>query len=345
MDLTVSVIVCTYNGVARIEKCIDAVLNVDFSTKIEIIVVDDGSTDNTLNVLSDKPVKVIKHDFNKGRAAARNTGLKNAKGNIVAYIDDDCIPHTNWLLELVSPYADKSVIAVGGLTIPYRLETLSQKYLYATGYGNPAVLEFGRSNSVIHRLFVYMKNMLFPVSESSLEVFPVLEVYTGNCSYRKDVLIKVKGFDETLHFNEDTDISRRLRDEYKDSKIVFAKKAVVENDYVSSVLKLIEQSFLRSKSVLIYYKIQSKIPPIFPFPLLCLLISAILLLSGYSYFIGFVPVFVYYWWALRFAKKKEMYYLAYPYIQFMIELSTLVGFSYYAGKDYLYSYLHIGHKN
>lgn len=95
----VSVIIPTYNRSHLIGRAIQSVLNQIYQD-FEIIVVDDGSTDNTEEVIKkfqkqDKRIKYICHEKNKGGSAARNTGIKIAKGNYIGLLDDD----DEWLPE------------------------------------------------------------------------------------------------------------------------------------------------------------------------------------------------------------------------------------------------------
>jgi glycosyltransferase involved in cell wall biosynthesis len=90
---TVSIIIPTYNRAQLIGRSIHSVLNQTYQD-FEIIVVDDGSTDNTAEVIKkfqekEKRIRYIKQARNKGAAAARNTGIKNAKGEFIAFQDSD----------------------------------------------------------------------------------------------------------------------------------------------------------------------------------------------------------------------------------------------------------------
>lgn len=90
---TVSVIIPTYNRAHLLPRAIKSVLNQTFQD-FEVIVVDDGSMDNTEEVVKkfqkqDKRVRYIKHEGNKGGSAARNSGIKNAKGKYIAFLDSD----------------------------------------------------------------------------------------------------------------------------------------------------------------------------------------------------------------------------------------------------------------
>ncbi|MBU4480618.1 glycosyltransferase family 2 protein, partial [Patescibacteria group bacterium] len=90
---TVSVIIPTYNRAHLIDRSIQSVLNQTYQD-FELIVVDDGSTDNTEDIIrqfqeKDKRIKYIKHDKNKGGSAARNSGIKMSCGDYIAFLDSD----------------------------------------------------------------------------------------------------------------------------------------------------------------------------------------------------------------------------------------------------------------
>ena len=96
---TCSVIIPTYNRAHLVDRAIQSVLNQTYQN-FEFIVVDDGSTDNTEEVVKkfqekDKRIRYIKHERNKGASAARNTGIKAAKGEYIAFQDSD----DEWLPE------------------------------------------------------------------------------------------------------------------------------------------------------------------------------------------------------------------------------------------------------
>jgi glycosyltransferase involved in cell wall biosynthesis len=90
-ETKVSVIIPTYNRQQKIGLAIQSVLQQTF-TDFELIVVDDASTDGTLDVLDgfkDKRIRVIRHEKNFGEATARNTGVKDARGKYIAFLDSD----------------------------------------------------------------------------------------------------------------------------------------------------------------------------------------------------------------------------------------------------------------
>jgi glycosyltransferase involved in cell wall biosynthesis len=111
----VSIIIPTFNGSSRIIHCLDALLQQIGPTDYEILVVDDGSTDNTAEVAGRfSRVKLIRQS-NAGPAAARNRGVQESCGTIILFTDDDCIPERTWLGAMLAPFANPEVVGVKGV--------------------------------------------------------------------------------------------------------------------------------------------------------------------------------------------------------------------------------------
>ena len=112
-DKLVSVIVPTYNGEKRIAATLEAIINQDHGN-LEIIVVDDVSTDNTANIAkeilnsSSRTFQFIKRSENGGQCAARNTGLKHANGDYVIFFDHDDLAEKNFVSGLLREIEDKN---------------------------------------------------------------------------------------------------------------------------------------------------------------------------------------------------------------------------------------------
>lgn len=116
--MKISVIIPAYNIEKYISECIESVLNQNFSDDYEVIIVDDGSTDNTveeINKYNQKNVKTI-HQKNAGLSAARNTGIDKAAGEYIAFIDGDDIISEDFLSVLYDSLIDNSSdIAICGI--------------------------------------------------------------------------------------------------------------------------------------------------------------------------------------------------------------------------------------
>ncbi len=113
MQKPVSLYIPCFNVQATIGDCIQGLLKQTYPPD-EILVIDDGSSDRTAEIASGYPVKVIRHERNKGLAAARNTGIKNSRNELVAFVDADCIPAPEWLERLVVCLEDEAVALAGG---------------------------------------------------------------------------------------------------------------------------------------------------------------------------------------------------------------------------------------
>ena len=113
---SISVLVCTYNGKRTIRDCLEGLRKVDYPN-FEVIVVNDGSTDGTELIAKEYGFRVISIP-NGGLSNARNVGMRAAKGEIVAYIDDDAVPDPQWLTYLAATFLSTDHVGVGGPNIP-----------------------------------------------------------------------------------------------------------------------------------------------------------------------------------------------------------------------------------
>jgi len=172
----ISVIMTVYNGEKFIREAIENIMNQKYPA-LEIIIVDDGSTDNTKRIIEQMPVDIrYFHQGNSGPAAARNWGIKDASGEYLAFLDvDDLWPENNLQMLLEEMERDKSADVVRGYA-----------QLIRTG-------EDGKTEFI----------------GNPKESFPD---YIGAALYRKKVFEKVGLYDPTMYFGEDTDWFNRARE-------------------------------------------------------------------------------------------------------------------------------------
>jgi cellulose synthase/poly-beta-1,6-N-acetylglucosamine synthase-like glycosyltransferase len=112
----VSIIVPTFNGASRIDNCLDALLKQHaVEQDVEMLVVNDGSTDNTADVVTRYSGIRLISQANAGPAAARNRGASEARGTIILFTDDDCVPMPNWLDAMTKPFDDPAVVGAKGV--------------------------------------------------------------------------------------------------------------------------------------------------------------------------------------------------------------------------------------
>ena len=130
----VSVAIITYNKKNTIEQCLSALRAIDYPPdKYEIVVVDGGSTDGTLESIRKFPVTVIL-EGRKCRGIARNTALVNCKGQIIAFTDADCVPSRSWLRDHVFLHKDPKLMAVAGAVLRGGDPSLAAKIYHRTEF-------------------------------------------------------------------------------------------------------------------------------------------------------------------------------------------------------------------
>ncbi|MBT9317528.1 glycosyltransferase [Leptothoe spongobia] len=179
----ISAVICTYNRADRLILALDGLQTQTLPwEQFEIVVIDNASTDNTKAVCADYqqklPYLVYQYEPIQGLSTARNTGLKVAKGDYIAYLDDDAIPCANWLEDIVSAFTtvEPQPAVMGGPIYPiWEKEPPVWMHYYVQGYFT--ILDHGP------------KAGWFPENE-----YP----YGANMIYRRDVLLNHHGFSEEL---------------------------------------------------------------------------------------------------------------------------------------------------
>jgi glycosyltransferase involved in cell wall biosynthesis len=174
----VSVVIPVFNGEKFLREAVESVLAQNYSP-VEIIIVDDGSTDGTAAVARSFPETVrYLHQTNQGPAAARNRGIEHAQGSLIAFADaDDLWPAGK--LELQLPYLP------GDEKIDIVLGRIQQVVLSETGSGQ---------------------------TQSQEVAEPAFSVNLGSALMRKSVFERVGLFDETMRYSEDVDWFMRARE-------------------------------------------------------------------------------------------------------------------------------------
>ena len=181
----ISVVVCTYNGSRTLRDCLEGVCALDYPD-VDAIVVDDGSTDQVPAIAARYPVRLIR-TANRGLSAARNTGWQAARGEIVAYLDDDARPDPQWLRYLAWAFQTTGHVAIGGPNIA------------PAGDGWIADCVANAPGGPMHVL----------VSDTEAEHIPGC-----NMAFRRSALEAVGGFDPRFRTaGDDVDLCWRLSDQ------------------------------------------------------------------------------------------------------------------------------------
>jgi O-antigen biosynthesis protein len=209
----ISVIICTHNGSETIFNCLRGVQGLDYPA-MEVIIVDDGSTDDTANIARQFPFHVVSISH-LGLSTARNVGLQNATGEIVAYIDDDAWPDPHWLTYLALTFQDQACAGAGGPNIRPPGENIVGDCV-ADSPGGP-----------IHVM----------LTDVEAEHLPGC-----NMAFKREALVAVGGFDPVfLTAGDDVDLCWRMQS--AGLKLVFSPAAVVWHSAPQSVAAYWNQQF------------------------------------------------------------------------------------------------------
>jgi glycosyltransferase involved in cell wall biosynthesis len=211
---SVSVIIPACDSQDTVGPALEAVL-CQSALALEVIVVDDGSTDGTAEVVRSFPEVKYLFQENRGPAAARNRGARQARGDILVFTDSDCRPRRDWLEQLARGFMSDDVAAVAG------------------GYGiaNPESL----LARCVHQEILYRHRFLMPDYPRSFGSY--------NVAIRRDVFFQVNGFDESYRraSGEDNDLSYRILKSGK--KIYFARQALVDHRHPWRLSRYLKEQF------------------------------------------------------------------------------------------------------
>jgi mycofactocin system glycosyltransferase len=186
---SVTVVVPVKDRAADLDDCLASLASLDYPRDLlEVIVVDDGSSDASAAVAARGTCTVLVNEQTRGQSYCRNLAAARASGDLLAFTDSDCVVDSGWLRELVVPFAWPRVSAVGGRVESYFSTTLLDRYEQSA-----SSLDIGR------RLIV------------SLDATDTFYVPTCNLLVRREAYVAVGGLREDLHVGEDVDLCWRLR--------------------------------------------------------------------------------------------------------------------------------------
>lgn len=214
-DLLVSVIIPAYNAQDTIADALEAVRAQDYAGGVELIVVDDGSTDGTAGVVRRYADVVYLRQDNAGPACARNHGARISRGEVLFFTDSDCRPSRSWVSEGMKCLQREDVSVVAG--------------------------SYGITNTdsvlarVIHAEIVFRHRFLMPE-------FPKF-FGSYNFAIRRHVFESAGGFNEQYRraSGEDNDLSYRIM--ARGGRILFRRNITVDHYHQESLLRYLKEQF------------------------------------------------------------------------------------------------------
>lgn len=274
----VSVIVPVKNGAQKIGGLLDSLMQVDYDREmLEIVVVDGNSSDNTREIVLRYPTVRLLTEERPGLNAARNTGIRNSTGEVIAFTDSDCIVSKDWVKKIVEDFGEKEVGCVGGNALRFYDDLISR-------YCDESLMP-------VMRIFTEKKTLS--------KVKPPVQYPAGcNMAIRRSILAEAGEFDENIEygFDEDELVERICSTGHT---MVLDPDLLVSHKHRSSVRELLKQTFRygRGMSVLLREKglksIFSKwiLLIIFGLILWTALLSSLSILAVLTGSLGFLYVF------------------------------------------------------
>lgn len=316
--MKISVIIPTYNSEKIVAETLKSVLSSAFpKNQFEVIVIDDGSKDNTVKTLKQfKKIRVFARKH-AGPAVERNFGARVAKGDIILFTDSDCIVPKDLLKRVSDDFRKYDVAGVGGVYKTLNNDKSIARYVgYEIGYRH----------------------------EEEKRFTDFLGTYC--CAYKKNIFLEFGGFEEKFltSSGEDPELSFRISRKYK---LLFDKKLFVWHPHPDSLKKYLRNQYWRAYwRVLMYKKFPKKIlgesytgkeiPMASAFMLLFLLALFLSAFQGYFIYVSLLCLLLFYsvyYRFFRFLMREEKMQVLYALIILPIRTVTcFLGFLYGLAK-------------
>ncbi|AIQ38139.1 MULTISPECIES: glycosyltransferase family 2 protein [Paenibacillus] len=220
MNRLISVIIVNFNGADYIGDCLDSLINQTYNN-FEIIVLDNNSTDNSIDIIREYPsVHLIKSEKNHGFAKGNNLAIKEAKGEYIALLNNDATAKASWLEQMANALDQNEELGSCGCKI---ISYFDQQLLDSTGLLiNVSGMSRTRGRNESVQKYDVSEHILIPSGCAAL--------------YRKKALDEVGLFDEDFFcYCEDTDLGFRLQ--LAGWKCLYVSEAIVYHRYSSSAGK------------------------------------------------------------------------------------------------------------
>ncbi|HTP64509.1 MAG TPA: mycofactocin biosynthesis glycosyltransferase MftF [Geobacteraceae bacterium] len=216
----VSIIIPVMDRAEELGRCLDSIAKLRYPKEnLELIVVDDGSRDNSKEVAASYGAVVLDSGgTGTGPAAARNCGFRAARGELLAFIDSDCIASPEWLEELVGLFEDPVVAAVGGL------------------------VDGMHTSSFLDRYELVMSSLTLGNRErSGQKGDDTFYLPSCNLLVRSSAFREASGFNPEMHVGEDVDLTWRMRD--SGHRIIYMPKGRIGHEHRNAFFPFLKRRF------------------------------------------------------------------------------------------------------
>ncbi|HDH07261.1 MAG TPA: glycosyltransferase [Thermoproteales archaeon] len=326
--MKVSVIIPVKNGEKFIERLLESLLEQEVKPD-EIIVVDDGSQDGTVEIVEKYPVKLLHTEGNRGANRGRNIGLSKASGDIIALIDADCIAPKDWLKNIKHELETGKYACIGGSVLPF--PEIKDKFL--AQYANEAFFPI---------MPVYQKERVINRDNVVKSRLP----NSNNMAFLREAALKAgMYFDEDIRGGaEEHGFLWRLIE--KGYTVKISPKLYIYHNHRTRLRDLLKQLYNYGKGLFLFFKKYPRSPVAYPPSLVIisyytmLVFFAFLAVFGYtfplfSFLVLTIPLplsllMAYYAWR----KLPLIKCIAYPFLDMLTKLVYSIGFLVAAFKTF-----------
>ncbi len=229
----ISVIIPTFNRPDQLKNCLSALSELDYPRAAwEVIIVDDGGNSLLDKITAEFHTQLdifLLRQSNAGPAAARNTGARQARGELLAFTDDDCKPEKNWLNILAAYYRKTPERIIGGKTVNRLRNNL---FSTASQYIVDIVYRHYNKHKDDARFFA-----------------------SNNIAIPKALYHKIGGFTETFRTSEDRELCDRWR--FKGYKLTYAPEAIILHAHPLSLFSFCKQHFSYGQGAWHYHRLRA----------------------------------------------------------------------------------------
>ncbi len=331
----VTVVIATYNGADRILATAGRLAQQTCADRMSVLIVDDGSTDGTREVCQRAGLRVVSHETNQGVGAARNTGLRHAGTDLIAFTDDDCLLRPDWLEQLLAARErHPDAVAWGGRTVPSGGPGLIAGYVSRIRPWEPLESETLLAESVPVRFLRYLRRSFRPHRRRGER--DVASLVTANLLIDRRPVLKAGGFDPRFRYGgEEEELFRRLS--RAGGRLVFVPSAVVDHEPVTRLADVLRRSrgYGRGNARL-FLKHPDVTPTVYPFPLAVATLAALAAAGAargtsswrpLAVLAALAPLGLYPRWVAGAAAERRLRVASYAYVQLLQEGACDLGWA------------------
>lgn len=245
----VSVVIPTKNSEKTLNECLKSLKNQDYpKNKYEIIIADDHSKDDTLKIAKKYKVKIVTSDWPPGRQ--RNKAISAAKGDLIGFIDSDCIAKSDWISKGIKYFDSDEIAIVGGPNLTPKSDSFIS---HCIGYVSSSKIATGSMSARYTKDGFGFKE----ADETSL--------ISCNMFARKDTIKKAGGFNTEIFPNEENELMARIKE--MDYTFLYIPDLIVWHHRRSTVKGFFLQNLAYGRSRMeLIKKHPSALKPFHPFP-------------------------------------------------------------------------------